>query len=464
MLIEFSVTNYRSFKDRVTLSMEASADKSHPENTFQPEGGNYPRLLKAAAVYGANASGKSNLVKALAFMKEYVLTSQITPKERVGADWLKKLKKEYVLTTHIFTEGRDRTAKDPMPFKLDHETERQPSTFEVEIISNGERYQYQFTVDGEQVHHERLLNTTMKKKLVFERVADGTITFGASWKHRSSQQLLQQFIFNAPKTLVVSAGATFQAEMTQLVYMWFFFNTYFIVDESELAGETQFTLDLLDADETFRKLFQRFLRAADLGIEQFDHRRINAGSPEEIKSVPKTMLKKMLAQLPDGANPADYSLEHFSTIHRLPDGTTVKFDPEEDESAGTNRLLSLAGPWYMSILMGSILVVDELELRLHPLLIKFLIQLILEAPACQLIFTTHDSSLLDSELLRRDQIWFTQKKPDGATELYSLWDINLDKSVRKSENFRRGYLQGRYGAIPFVGDVNFAENAARSTP
>jgi len=457
MLIEFSVTNYRSFKDRVTLSMEASADKSHLENTFQPEGGNYPRLLKATAIYGANASGKSNLVKALLFMKEYVLASHIMPEGRVGTDWLKK---EYVLTTHIFTEGRDRTAKVPIPFKLDHETEHQPSTFEIEFIAKGERYRYQFTVDGERVHHERLLNTTVKKKLVFERVGDGTITFGSSWKHRSSQQLLQQFILNAPKTLVVSAGATFQAEMTQPVYMWFFFKTYFILDESDVAGEKQFTLDLLEADENFRKLFHRFLQAADLGIEQFDHRRINAGHPEEIKSIPTRMLDKLITQLPDDARPTDYLFEHFSTIHRLPDGTTVKFDPEEDESAGTNRLLSLAGPWYMSIVTGSTLVVDELELRLHPLLIKFLVQLTLDAPASQLIFTTHDSSLLDSKILRRDQIWFTEKKPEtGATDLYSLWDINLKKSVRNSENFRRGYLQGRYGAIPFIGELNFAENA-----
>ncbi|MHB0939611.1 MAG: AAA family ATPase [Armatimonadota bacterium] len=440
MLIEFSVTNYRSFKDRVTLSMEASADKSHPENTFQPEGGNYPRLLKAAVVYGANASGKSNLVKALTFMRQYVCTSQT-----------------------LLTEGRIGTSSlplTPIPFKLDHITENQPSTFEVEFISKGERYQYQFTVDVEGVQHERLLNISVKKKLVFERFGDGTISYGASWKHRQSQQLLQQFILNAPKTLVVSAGATIKAEMTQPVYSWFVVRLDYILDESDVSVEKRFTLDLLDKDEQFRALFNRFIQAADLGIEQFDHRRINAGSLEEIKSVPKKMLDKMLAQLPDEANPTDYSFEHFSTIHRLPDGTTVKFDPEEDESAGTNRLFALAGTWYFNIIMGSTLIVDELELRLHPKLCQFLMQLALEAPACQLIVTTHDSSLLDSGLLRRDQIWFTEKKPNGATDLYSLWDINLEKSVRNSENFRRGYLQGRYGAIPFIGELNFGETVA----
>lgn len=127
----------------------------------------------------------------------------------------------------------------------------------------------------------------------------------------------------------------------------------------------------------------------------------------------------------------------------------VEFDLSKEESAGTNRFVALTALWLNAINNGQLLVIDELDTKLHPALTRFLIKAIHNASSAQLIFTTHDSSLLDAKCLRRDQIWFTEKDAAGATNLFSLWDFD----VRKDENFRNGYLKGRYGAIPFIGEL-----------
>ncbi len=143
-------------------------------------------------------------------------------------------------------------------------------------------------------------------------------------------------------------------------------------------------------------------------------------------------------------------------VHRRSDGAEVVFDLQREESAGTVRLFALSFYWMYAAVALKLLAIDELDARLHPLMTRHLIDAIHRSPeTSQLVFTTHDCSLLDSKLFRRDQIWFTEKDAGGATHLYSLWDY---LPVRKDENFRLGYLTGRYGAIPFIGELGFAES------
>ena len=434
MLVEFSVENFMSIKDRVTLSMVASADKSHQENTMEGEG--LPagvRLLRSAGIYGANASGKSNVVMGLRTLRRMVTESA------------SKMQKGDVVPVR--------------PFRLDPATVSAPSVFEVVFLTGGQRYTYGFAATRERVHEEWLLASSKRSRTLFERLPDGSVHFGGSW--RGERLRLQNA--TRPNALLLSVAVQLNNPTAQPVFDWIAKGMRVISDEPETQSEMAYTMDLLVHNEDFPAFFDGFVRASDLGIDRVkvEERPVTEDSLRAIlregqvgdEQIDVTVAE-ILSSIPEGK---EAKLPWPTTVHRDSDGAEIAFLPSRDESAGTQRLLALAGPWFHVIREGCVLLIDELEAKLHPLMTRFLVDRIHGAPRpAQLVFTTHDSSLLDPDLFRRDQIWFTEKDGGGATQLYSLAEFK----ARRDENFRAGYLHGRYGAVPFIGDFRFEQEDA----
>jgi hypothetical protein len=421
MLVEFSVENYRSIRERVTLSLVASRDTEHPENFFSPGIAKNLSLLKSVVVYGANASGKSNLIRALAFMRRLVLSS---------------------------ASGQLGDAIKLTPFRLDPQTTTKPSFFEVVFVADGQRYIYGFTADTEKVHEEWLTAARKKTRLLFHRSPEGPTRFGDSWQG-DSRPLEKKTRANA---LFLSVAAQFNNPTATPVFEWFREKLRHISDRPEIHSEMAYTPGKLSAQPEFGEELARFAEVADLGIDRFLAQQVPLRDAKFWAEMDEDERAQLVSDLPKGP---DTMVPFAKAVHKTANGSEVTFDLDKDESAGTRRLFALAAPWLHIVREGCVLLVDELESSLHPLITRFLLKLIHDgSTAAQLIATTHDCGLLDPELFRRDQIWFTEKAPETwATRLYSLWDY----SPRKGEDIRSGYLKGRYGAIPFIGDLGFGK-------
>jgi len=416
MLIEFEVGNYRSFKKPVRLSMLAAKPiKDYlDENTF--EGGGY-RLLKSAAIYGANASGKSNLLDAMAFMRWFVLNSS----------------KETQVAENIRVT----------PFKLDTSTENAPSHFEVCFLQNGQRYRYGFEADSKAIRKEWLFHAKKTKEVaMFLREDDGIEVR----KNFSEGKGLEEK--TRDNALFLSVVAQFNGETAKNILKWFqgFRALHGLQDQQY----EQFTISLLQQDLA-RPLLMNFIRHADLGIEDMivDELPID----EEMQKRISIELQRKLS--------ASKGYKISSVHQKFQDGIKVGeelFDFFTEESEGTKKFFRIAGPLLDCIMRGYVVVMDELDAKLHPLLTKAVVGLFnsadLNPKNAQLIFATHDTNLLNDGKFRRDQIWFTEKTQQAASDLYSLAEIKLPKGtkVRKDEAFEKNYIKGRYGAIPFIGD------------
>jgi len=428
MLLEFSVKNYRSIKDKVTLSMVASSDNDHPENVFEVDEPSRFRLLKSVGIYGANASGKSNVLRALGFMEDFVRRSAtgMAPGDDI----------------------------DVTPFKLDPETREQPSQFEVSFISEGQRYVYGFSVDRERVHEEWLTAArTSRSRALFHRYGDGNVEFGSTWKGERDR-LVER---TRPNALLLSVAAQFNNPLVEPLWNWLGGTLQSLARPSGDTADRVMTYVSFFGGRGGSDELAAFLAMADLGIlgveavivplEETAPRQ-DAPSEDAHRGVERRQLfRRATAQV--------------SMQHRAADGITVALDLDREESAGTQRLYSVAGWWVYLLEMGAVLLIDELEAHLHPSITRALLAMLHQSDThAQLIFATHDCGLLDADLLRRDQVWFTEKDSAGATQLYSLWDFR----PRKDENYRKGYLQGRYGAVPFVGEFTFGEDQKAERP
>ncbi len=432
MLIEFSVKNYLSFKDRVVLSMVASKDKIHPRNVIADAGGTGIDLLKVAAVYGANASGKSNLIKALEFMCKFIVNSHV---------------------------GTDTTRINVVPFKLDASCANKPSEFEMIFISEGVRYRYGFVVDTEKVHEEWLYHAPKgKEALLFERYSGEPIKFGTSLKgeKKAIEGLTRK------NALFLSTAAQFDNKTANALFSYFHFmsgnmKSYILSNEFQyddfIKLNVMFINELPGSD--FKKKIASKLQLADTGIKS-----INLKYPADI-------IDKLGPALKDDEKAEVVEKERF--LKNLDDSVKVKFAhysmnedgvPGEamldlsEESDGTRKYILL---WLFLLIRGawssSVIAIDEMDMGLHPLLAEEFIRDMFmretESGLCgQMIFTTHNTNLLDPEIFRRDQIWFAEKDhATGATSLFSLSDI---KDVRTGEDFSKKYLDGKYGAIPIL--------------
>jgi hypothetical protein len=424
MLIEFSVGNFRSFKDIVTLSMVAAKlsykDKALDENNvFEAAGA--PPLLTSAAIYGANASGKSNLVAAIAFMREFVLNSH--------------------------KETRPTGAIPVERFRLSLETLGRPSHFEMVFVVDSIRYRYGFEVTPERVKREWLFSVpTTKEARLFERTGD-EIVLGE--RFREGKEIEER---TRPNALYLSVVAQFNGPIAQRVTDWF--RQIGIASGLQDQGMRAYTM-LSFMDGTHRDDIRELIRRLDLGIE--DVMVEKTGLPPEIQlpqGVPEA-LRSAVAALTNMPGGEFYAVR---TVHAgadngssHPPGET--FDLDKHESEGTKKLFAMAGPLVGALKDGKVLVIDELDARLHPMMTREIVNLFNSKQTnpqhAQLIFTTQDTNLLDNRLLRRDQIWFTEKDRQGATQLYSLAEFK----VRNDEAFERNYIQGRYGAVPFLVDL-----------
>ncbi|MCJ7773291.1 MAG: ATP-binding protein [Desulfobacterales bacterium] len=422
MLVEFKVANYRSFSEEQTLSLVASKDTQLSDNCVDQ---GKLRLLKAVGIYGPNASGKSNLIKALSTMRD-IIEKPGKPGERLPVT----------------------------PFKLHDKYSNEPTSFEVTFIHEESRYQYGFTATSKRIHDEWLYaypkgrsrdiaQTWFERK--FNRKTEETEWNFGSYLKGEREKLKDRTINNV---LFLSAGAQWNNKQLTTVHEWFS-DKLLIILPSERPTVT--TLDMvMDAQED-EKLKERLyaylggiMRSADFGIHGINvkKREIDpkVGSPPFAVMIRKSGLRK---------HKSGVSIE-VKLIHRAEPGGKEVYFASQEESNGTKRFFELVGPWLSAVTEGRALLVDELEASLHPHLVHALLKSFqdpkLSSAGAQLIFTTHDTTLLDPELFRRDQIWFTEKDKHGSTRLYSM----LDYKPRKGEAMQKGYLSGRYGALPII--------------
>ncbi len=417
MLIEFTIGNFKSFRDKTTFSMIAanltSEDPALDTNNVIPTSKNLS-LLKSAAVYGANASGKSNLGTALRFMREMIVMSareDVTPAQ-AGLE----------------------------PFLLDRESRAQPSFFEIVFLLDKRQYRYGFEVDKLQIVSEWLFHVPRTKEAALF-VRDGR-EFDVRAGYKEGRGLESK---TRNEALFLSVTALFNGEIAQKILKWV---RAFAV-ETGLQDDRfrRFTMACLRHPERKARLLH-FIRSLDLGIGEMD-----AGEVPSLDMLP--------GELPDETK--HQIIEEFSqrifVVHRTrepletPEDIEV-FDLDKHESQGTRKLVAMAGPLWSILSYGNILFVDELDARLHPLMTRRIIEMfhspLTNPNGAQLIFATHDTNLLDKTLFRRDQIWFAEKDRQGATHLASLAEYR----VRSDAAFEKQYLEGRYGAIPFLGDLS----------
>jgi len=417
MLIEFRTTNFRSFRDEQVLSLVATADKTQVETHTHATGLKAaPNLLRSAAIYGANASGKSNLIKALQYMRSVVLESAT-----------------------IVQPGQSYSVQ---PFRLDAESGKAPTSFEVTFMLDGVRYEYAFAMTTQRIVRESLLvYKAFKPQRWFERRFDEVTgkdiyEFGPGLK--GAKNLWESA--TRPNALFLSMAVQLNSEALRPVYDWFADRLIIINEQSPLSPD--YSIQMLKHEES-RKGICDFLRAAGISIADIE------------VAAKRTVYRSVKIDLATGKSEDgldEQTIDELKFHHTTENGKAV-FELF-DESSGTRNLLFLAGP-VLDILGKEVtLVVDELDTSLHTRLVQELVRLFhrpeLNTGGAQLILTTHDTALLDAYgLFRRDQIWFVEKGVDQNSHLYPLTDF----SPRKNEAIERGYLQGRYGALPFLRDA-----------
>lgn len=407
MLLEFTVGNFLSFKDKKTFSLEAGSISELKDNVVKE--GKY-KVLRSAVIYGANSSGKSNFIKALEFMVATVKnSSKLNSTDKLNAK----------------------------PFLLNTETEKQPSFFEIifvvsNILEIDKRYRYGFEIDNDKIHSEWLyvLSGISKKEEVYfirnnegigvaDVFADAKGLEGKTRDNGLFLSVVDQFNSNIAKLLLKSVTGLY------------------IRSGIEHENSIHATDVLCGYDED-RKRIDGFIEKLDLGFSSFS---IDLDEKKTFKDRLKTHHKK-------------YDIKNNFV-------SNYEFKLNDQESSGTNKIFDLVG--YMIFVLGSgmVLIVDELDSKLHPILTQEIIKIFnnpeTNPKKAQLIFTTHDTNLLSANLFRRDQIWFTEKDDFEATDMYSLLEFKDEdgNTIRKDRSFEKDYIRGRYGAIPYIS--NFQE-------
>lgn len=420
MLVQFSVTNFLSFKDQTTLNLVASnVFKEHADSQLIPVDED-THLLKSAVLYGANASGKSNLVKAMAFMKSFIKSS--------FADALKDEQEIFV-----------------QPFKLNTATENAPSSFEVTFIIDEVLYRYGFTASRSAIQREYLYRTIERETRLFERdfqriqINKASFGEGKGLENKARQNVL-----------FLSLVAQLNGSISNTVLKWF--NSINAISGTQDQLYKQYTIQKLKTDAAFRKWTNQWMDFLEIERVTTETAEVSLKpSPtddEDLKQLLLTIAEKRKSQKQD----------LLTTWHRKYDEhnllvDTIPFLLHREESEGTKKFLYLLGPLYDTIINNKILFIDEFDSKFHTLLTKRLIDFFgRQTPSTgQLIAILHDTNLLDSTLLRRDQIWFIEKDQYGASQLYSLADYKSAR-VKGATAFEKQYIAGRYGAIPYFSD------------
>ena len=392
MLLQFSCSNHKSIKDRVTFSTIAGSD-----NTFEDTLKSFSnvRVMRAAVIYGANGSGKSNFISALGFMRDLV-------------------------SQNIFQA----------PHKLN--TLQVPSEYDIQFVKNDVRYAYGFSIVNNLVQSEYLYFFPKGRQVkIFERESM-EIKPGDKYKNAFDISLgvLKE------NRLFLSCAANY-TNIKEIEQAFLFFREDIVVYNPKVNNWTEYSIQLMQQNEKIKNTFVEILQALGTGVKdikvKLEKARLTAQDlPQEMPEAIKTLLTSQETNMIE----AKLVYDEFET------------DLMAEESTGIIKLFEIICPIIDIINTGKILVCDEIENSLHESIVYQIVKLFIEARKdqfAQLIFSTHDTSLLDSSLFRRDQIWFTQLDEQRATDLYSLVEI---KNVRKTENLEKGYISGKYGAIP----------------
>lgn len=409
MIIQFSVENFMSIKEKVVFSMLASSDKEIPENLILGKKENY---LKSAVMYGANASGKSNLIKA---MNAVVIMMRNSNNMQPG------LKLPIV------------------PFKFDKEYVKKPSSFELIMIINNIKYVYGFVADENRIYEEYLYYYPNGKETeLFER------TQVNKYHYTSNENVLKDIVSkNMENKFLLATATTWNYEKTKPVYE-FITNGIEILFDYNTIKPLSFSLYKNDNNGELKEFSLNILNEAEMNISGYNVTNVEI-TDEQLSAIP--------LELRGFFNKKTRSF-HITTRHNITteDGKEEDIDLDfEEESLGTQNMFILNPILLYVLKKGKVLIIDELDRSLHPFLVEYIVKIFnsekYNKNGAQLIFNTHDTNLLNLSLFRRDQIWFTEKDyKKGATDLYPLDDF----PVRKTENVEKGYLNGRYGAIPFI--------------
>lgn len=422
MLIEFRVANFRSFRERQVLSMVASAATEHRDtHTFETHGAEKAvRVLASAALYGPNAAGKTNLLKALQCMQAIVVNSAAAAPS----------------TPILYA-----------PFKFDLTTHDSPTEFEIVFLEGVVRYEYSIALDATRIHREQLIEfRTRHPRILFQRTFEKQNN-EYDWKFSAGLRGNRSLWREATRPNALFLSTAVQLNNTQLlpVFAWFQKRLVTIVG----ATQMNFTLTLqMLAEQDGRGRLLPFIREADFGIS--DVRVASQPLDAQIMATLRGPLPLIYQEAPN--TPPKFAKVTFS---HTSERSELHMDLDiVEESGGTQVLFRTGGAWLNVLKNGEVLLVDEIDTSLHPLLVRFLIERF-HSPAsnrqnAQLVFTTHNISILTKEMFRRDQIWFVEKNLDGSSRLYPLSDF----SPRKEEDYQRWYMRGRYGALPILDEID----------
>ena len=438
MLIEFSAGNFRSLRETVTLSMIATTLDSQNERLSTENVIPVSKdlsLLRSAVIYGANASGKSNVIRAFSFFRNFVLTSSRESDEEDS----------------IRTE----------PFLLREDMRSEPSHFEIVFFVDKVQYRYGFETTRQKVVAEWLYHTPKSREAVLFTRENQEIQVPSHSAFREGRGLEERVRTDA---LFLSVAAQFNGEIANCLRKWFQ-NSRTLSATSD-RGYIRYTMGCIE-NKKYEFMMSHLMQSLDFGIEELSV----AETP--IPSQIVQFMKRQSEEAKEEEIPTNLKQIQTQRAIRSKSGDIVrseKFDMQKMESEGTQKLIALCGPLFDTLTEGRVLFADEIDSRLHPLMTKAILGLFnsteTNPKGAQLICATHDTNLLDGRQLRRDQIFFTEKEED-ATHLYSLADFKIDgKRVRSDASYEEEYIKGRYGAIPYLGDLRrlFADEVQNAVP
>ena len=427
MLIEFSVSNYRSIRERQTLSMVAAPRLKKGNNVFAPNtlGEKLPSLLKVVAIYGPNASGKSNLVRALGTIARF---ANLTPD----------------------TKARQLPVSS---FRFDPTLVDKPSRFEIHFIQGGQRYSFELAADRHRVIEEKLIAFPRgTETLLYSRTYSGEVdiyTFGESLEGGDSVHQAWSNLTGPQVLFVAQAVANSKEELKQLRIPFSWLSKGMFATEHSMGDFRRAAERLISSTDWYGSGVSDLLRDIDIPVAEIKSRVIDTISSD--------IIRESLSSPPLAPKKIETILTHETKLGR------AEFDIEE-ESEGTKNLIGFSLPWFLvgatiapappadgvrTLPNGGVLVVDEIDSSLHPKIVEALVARFLsKKDAAQLIFSTHDTHLMDTKLLRRDQYWLTERDANGATQLRSIHDFK----GRETEDIEKRYYEGRYRALPILSE------------
>lgn len=428
MLVEFSVTNYRSIGEKQTLSlMPAPKQKEYPENIISE---NQFSALNVIAIYGSNASGKSNLLRCISVMDEIV---------------------------HISSRTSSTTKLPYDPFALKEGYLDKPTEFEIVFVTDEKRYRYGFCYNQSSIIREWLYRKNVGREVPLFLREDDVIDVRSGFQ--GSKKLIDTAVeATRNNALFLSQCDSLNVEEATMIMAWF--NTLHVINGLYTEKHEVSTVELWQ-QTTYREKINQYINSIAMDIQGIN---ISIKKLDE-NDLPPDMPAPMRENLAGMSKYNVQSFHHTYSKDNTPTSEFLSWDFDKHESEGSKKALQLSGPVLSALMNGEILVIDEMEAKLHPIITLNIIDMFLD-PNCnpkhaQLVFATHDTNLLSYSKLRRDQIYFTEKNKWESTELFSLSDFVyfnekngeiIEEKERKDTDKERRYLEGRYGAIPFLGD------------